>query len=187
MYDTCNGFRKRILKAQSSTFEDPCPGMLKTLKVNYECRDIALVHVYACEGMRVNLVCPSGEYIHVKSARYGYFNGGCMKGMDVHPADVCSDESAKDVVSSEKICFRGCVNIIPPLTVLEVLMRNYYQYNHEESLYDGFVLHLNSCFYNNDFFVSERHPTRISEIYSSDSCWTSDDSCLLICNISVDI
>ncbi|KAH9508792.1 hypothetical protein Btru_050069 [Bulinus truncatus] len=104
----CNGFRKCILIAQSSTFGDPCPGMLKTLKVSYKCTDSALTNVYACEGMRVKLDCPSGEYIHVKSARYGYFNDVCMKGMDVHPADVCFDESAKDVVSRECDGLKSC-------------------------------------------------------------------------------
>ncbi|KAH9492075.1 hypothetical protein Btru_026755 [Bulinus truncatus] len=111
--ESCNGFRKCILIAQSSTFGDPCPGMMKTLKVSYECTDSALIHVYACEGMRVNLVCPSGEYIHVKSASYGYFNDVCLKGMDVPPSwDVCFDGSTKEFVSKQCDGLKSCSLVV---------------------------------------------------------------------------
>jgi len=98
MGDWCNGNNSCSIEAANSVFGDPCKGTVKYLLVDYECvADVQSLSV--CEHNTLDLACPAGSLIDIKSGNYGRKVGGDV----LCPHDKITDLNCESQDSMAKV------------------------------------------------------------------------------------
>nr|XP_014280986.1 rhamnose-binding lectin-like [Halyomorpha halys] len=97
VHQRCDNKEKCTIVANTDEFGDPCPGIIKYLKVKHRCEPVVpgtLKKVVICENDRKTLTCPKGTYLMIADASYGRTD----KTTCPHPNILNTNCSAKNVM-----------------------------------------------------------------------------------------
>ncbi|CAH1401539.1 unnamed protein product [Nezara viridula] len=103
VHQRCDNKERCTIVANTDEFGDPCPGIIKYLKVKHRCEPVepdTLKQVVICENDSKTLKCPKGTYLMIAEAFYGRADKSTCPHPKIKDTN-CSAKNVMDIVGAK--------------------------------------------------------------------------------------